>query len=135
MSRAPRRDLVLTGYKTVAQAIKANPKEFNFSSTTNAAPAGWLGVVIGEKNGKPVIDAVAPESPAEAAGLAGGRRGRDARRRSRPATAAAVRDVLRGKLAGDTLTMTWRAAARPIAVTATLEPASKPMSAEHDRAC
>ena len=65
----PRRDSSCIGYKTVDQATKANPKEFNFSGTTNAAPAGWLGVVIGEKDGKPVIDAVAPESPAEAAGL------------------------------------------------------------------
>src|SRR4029079_14431655 len=66
---APAPRPVLAGYKTVAQAIKADPKQFNFSGTTNAAPAGWLGVVIGEKKGKAIVDAVAPDSPAEAAGL------------------------------------------------------------------
>ena len=62
---APAPRTVLTGYKTVATATKANPKEFNFTGTTSAAPAGWLGVVIVEKVGKPVISDVAPESPAE----------------------------------------------------------------------
>ena len=51
---APRPGIDITGYKNIAQAIKATAKEFNFSSTTNSTPAGWLGVVVGEKNGKPV---------------------------------------------------------------------------------
>ena len=134
MSPPPRRDPSSSATRPWTRRLKANPKEFNFSSTTNATPAGWLGVVVGEKDGKPVVDAVAPESPAEAAGLKegdvvvklGGRR---------PGMQPRVRDILRGKLAGDKLKMNVMRGGKTIAVTATLKPASKPMSAEHQRAC
>ena len=51
---APRLHIDLAGYKTAREAIRANPKEFNLNAVTNAAPAGYLGVSVGEKNGKPV---------------------------------------------------------------------------------
>src|SRR5215211_877472 len=53
------------GYATVktAKTMKEAP------APPAAVAAGYLGVVIGEKGGRPVVDAVAPDSPAEAAGL------------------------------------------------------------------
>ncbi len=123
---APRPGIDITGYKNIAQAIKANPKEFNFSSTTNSTPAGWLGVVVGEKNGKPVVDAVAPESPAETAGLKEGDIVVQIDEQ-KVAQAAEVRDILRGKLSGDKLKMTVARGGSPVVVMATLKPASKPM--------
>jgi len=53
------------GYKTV-KTVKAVK---DASATPAAVAAGYMGVVVGEKGGKPVIDAVAPDSPAELAGL------------------------------------------------------------------
>jgi M6 family metalloprotease-like protein len=129
---APPPRQILTGYRTVAEAIKADRKQFNFSGTSNAAPAGWLGVVIAERDGKPVIDSIAPESPAEAAGLAEG--DEVVRIGDKPAASAtAVRDILRGKLAGDRLTLEVSRGGKTIAAIATLAAASKPMSATSQR--
>lgn len=123
----PRPGVDLTGYNTVANAIKANPKEFNFSATSNAAPAGFLGVVIGEKAGKPVVEAVAPESPADAAGVKEGdivvKVGGET-----ATSAVMVRDALRSKLAGDKVTLTLARSGKTFEVSATLKPATKPMS-------
>jgi M6 family metalloprotease-like protein len=129
---APRPGIDLTGYKTVAQAIKANPKEFDFTSTGNATPAGWLGVVIGERNGKPVVDAVAPESPAETAGLKEG----DVVVQldgQKVGPAAEVRELLRAKLAGDKVKLTVTRGGSPVEVAATLKPATKPMTPSFTR--
>src|SRR5437773_2207092 len=69
---APRPVVDLSAFKTVATATRANPREFAATATSSTAAAGYLGVVIAEQNGKPVIDVVAPDSPAEAAGLKDG---------------------------------------------------------------
>ncbi|HEV3436267.1 MAG TPA: PDZ domain-containing protein, partial [Gemmata sp.] len=123
----PRPGINLTGYKTVAQAIKANPKEFNTTGTATTGVPGFFGVVIGEKGGKPVIEAVAPESPAEVAGLKEGdivlKIGGEV-----VASAPLVRDILRNQLAGEKLTLTVSRKGSPIEIAAVLKPTSKPMT-------
>jgi M6 family metalloprotease-like protein len=124
----PRPGIDLTGYKTVAEAIKANPKEFNLAApTTNAAPAGYLGIVIGDRNGKAIVEAVAPDSPAEQSGLQEG----DVVIKiagQAISSAAVARDILRGKLAGDTVALTLVRGTKILEVTTTLKAASKPLA-------
>ncbi len=129
----PRPVIHLPGYKTINQAIKANPNEFNFTGTTNAAPAGFFGVVITEKDKLVLIEAIAPESPAELAGLKEG----DTVLKidgQRASSAGLVRDILRGKLAGDTVALQVQRGERQIEATATLKPATKPLSLSTARA-
>jgi immune inhibitor A len=130
---APRPHIDLTGFKTVATATKANPKEFNANSTSSGTAAGYLGVVIAEKSSKPTIDVVAPDSPAELAGLKEG----DvvmAIDGQRVATTAEARDALRAKLAGDKVRIAVKRESSPIEVTATLKPTTKPMTMSTSRA-
>ena len=113
------------GYKTV-KTVKAVK---DASATPAAVAAGYMGVVIGEKGGKPVIDAVAPDSPAEQAGLKEG----DAILKigSESAVSGAwVREVLRSKLAGETVTLTVTRNGSPVMVTAKLKANSLPMKLE-----
>ena len=128
---APAPRPVLVGYTTVDRAIKADPKKFSLSGAANIAPAGWLGVVVGEKKGKPVIEAIAPESPAEVAGLQEG--DQITTIDGDPAgPAAAVRDVLRGSSRGTR----WphsSCAGKTIQAKATLLATSRPMSANTTR--
>lgn len=123
----PRPGINLTGYKTVAQALKVNPKEF---SVTEAAPIGvpgFLGVIVGEKEGKVIIDAVAPESPAEIAGLKEGdvvlKIGRTAVK-----SAPQVRETLQNILAGDKLSVTVARDGSNLELAALLKPTSKPLA-------
>jgi M6 family metalloprotease-like protein len=123
----------LTGYATVVTAIKANPKEFSSTATSHGTASGFLGVVIGEKNGKAVLDAVAPDSPAEAVGL------KvddivvqiDAQKIS---GAPEARDILRSKLAGEKVKMTVTRNGSPVEVIATLKATTKPLSVSTSRA-
>jgi M6 family metalloprotease-like protein len=86
-------------------------------------------VVVGETGGRPVIDVVAPGSPAEAAGLHAGdpilKVGGES-----AATAMWVRDVLRSKLAGDAVELTVSRDGGPVTVTAKLRPTTQPMKLE-----
>ena len=129
----PREKVVLVGYKGPAEAIKANPKEFNFTTNTTSNVAGFLGVVVGEKAGKPVIDGIAPDSPAEQAGLKEGDLilQIDDQKVGLPTD---VRDLLRGKLAGDKLKFTVTRGKDTVEATATLKAATKPMNATSGRA-
>ncbi len=111
------------GYKTVktAKALKDAPAT---AVTFNAA--GYLGVVVGDKAGKPVIEVVAPDSPAEAAGLKEG----DVviKFGGENVTAATLKDVLRSKSAGDSVTFTVSRGAKTETVTAKLKATTTPMT-------
>jgi M6 family metalloprotease-like protein len=117
------------GYKTVhtARAVKDSTHAPSVS-----VAAGYLGVVIGEKDGKPVIEAVAPDSPAEDVGLKEGDvilklDGHEA------TSAAAVRDSLRSYVATDIVSITVsRGGGKSLTLAARLKPTSRPMKWEDD---
>ncbi|MBA4187791.1 MAG: hypothetical protein C0467_07205 [Planctomycetaceae bacterium] len=129
----PRAGIDLRGYKTVSEAAKADPKEFNFNGTRSSVAAGYLGVVIAEKAGKPVVDAVAPESPGELAGLKEGDHILKVDGES-VASALVVRDLLRTKLAGEKVSLTVGRGSKPVELTASLTSMSKPLSITGGRA-
>jgi immune inhibitor A len=123
----PRVGVDLTGYKTVSKAISVNPKEINVGGSSLTGLPGFLGVLVGEKNGKPVIEAIAPDSPAEAAGLKEG----DIVLKIGGATAKStpmVQETLRNLVAGEKLAITITRNGSPIEVAALLKPTSKPMT-------
>jgi M6 family metalloprotease-like protein len=124
----PRPAVDLTGYRTVKDAVRADPKQFNAAPAAAASAAGYLGVLVEDKGGTPVVEAVEPESPAELAGLRAG----DVVRKidaGSYTSAAAVRDALRSRLAGDKLTLTVDRSGKPVEVAVTLKAATRPMSA------
>jgi immune inhibitor A len=83
-------------------------------------------VVVEEKEGQPVIEAVAPESPADAAGLRNG----DKVMRidgTQFASTSEVRDALRTRLAGDTVVLAVEQEGKLVEVAATLTATTRPM--------
>ncbi|HEY1188424.1 MAG TPA: M6 family metalloprotease domain-containing protein [Gemmata sp.] len=114
------------GYKTVktAKSLKETP-----TSTGTSLATGYLGVVVGEKAGRPVIEVVAPDSPAESAGLKEG----DvvtALGDEKVLSAGALREALRGKFAGDSVSLTVTRGGTAHVLTAKLKTTSAPMTAE-----
>lgn len=114
------------GFKTVktAKSVKDTP-----STTTAVGASGYLGVVIGDKAGRAVVEAVAPESPAEAAGLKEGDVVTGVGD-EKVVGAAWLREALRGKVAGDAVTFTVSRDGVALKVSAKLKPASSPLAAE-----
>ena len=115
------------GFKTVktAKSLKDSPAT---PGAQNVA-AGYLGVVIAEKGGKAVVEAVAPDSPAEEAGLKEG----DAVLKvgtENATTAAALRETLRSKLSGDTVALTVSRGTKTMTLSAKLKPTTSPMTAD-----
>jgi S1-C subfamily serine protease len=125
---APRPVVDLTGYRTTKSALRADPKQFTTTASDGVAAAGYLGVLIEDKSGKPVVEAVAPESPADDAGLREGDVVVKLGSRSYT-SAAAVRDELRTRLAGDEIRLTVKRDGKTLEIAATLEAASRPMTA------
>ena len=114
------------GYKTVktAQSLKDAP-----ATVTTFNSAGYLGVVVGEKGGKTVVEVVAPDSPAETAGLKEG----DVITKfgdEKVTSALMLKDALRAKVAGDTVALTVARGTKTETVSAKLKATSTPMSAE-----
>jgi len=121
----PRPVIDLTGYKTIAEAIRANPQEFRASPTTGGTPAGYLGVVLTDRDGRAVVEVVAPDSPAEQAGLKDG----DVlvRLDGRPVVSASeARDRLRTRLAGEVVKLEVSRDGRTHEVVATLKATTRP---------
>ncbi len=123
---APYPRLILPGYRTVAEAIRANPKQFRLDAPPRLTPAGFLGIAVIERDGQVIIEEVAIDSPAEQAGLRPGDRllavnGRSVR------TAAAARELLADLLAGQTVTLTIDRNGRQ-QLRATLRPISEPLT-------
>lgn len=123
----PRPGVNLTGYKTVDQAIRANPKEFSTGTSKSFGIPGFLGVVIGENRGKSIIDAVAPDSPAETAGIKEGdvlvKIGNEV-----VTSAPFARDTLRTILAGEKISLTVSRNGSIMQVAAVARANSKPLS-------
>jgi M6 family metalloprotease-like protein len=114
----------LTGYRTAKDAVAADPKAFKFTDTTTAP--GYLGIeVTTDESGRPVIDDIQTDSPADEAGLKAGDvlisfDGVTVQ------TTAAARDKLRGRAADDVLKVKVDRGGESLEVAATLRPVSKP---------
>ncbi len=115
------------GYRGVKAALTVK----DAPATAVAAAAGYLGVVVGDKRGQPVIEAVAPDSPAELAGLKEG--DRVVKFDGRPATSSAeIRDALRARLAGESVSFAVTRSGELVTLTAKLKPSSQPMKADEN---
>jgi len=124
---APRPAVDLTGYRNAKEAVRADPKHFRAAAGPTSA-AGHIGLLVEDAGGKPVVAAVEPESPAEAAGLRAG----DVVWMLGGATfttAAGVRDALRGRLAGDALTFTVERSGKAVEVPVVFRATTRPMTA------
>lgn len=124
----PRPAIDLTGYRTVAQAVKADPKLFAAGPAATPAAAGYLGLLVGAKGGKSVVEAVEPDSPADHAGLRDGDviEAIDGTRYSSPVV---VQDALRSRLAGETVKLAVDRGGRTLQLAATLRATTRPMAA------
>ncbi|CAN5230272.1 hypothetical protein BH11PLA2_BH11PLA2_21580 [soil metagenome] len=123
----PKKAIDLTGYKTVKEAVKADAKAFPAGG--KALGLGYLGLSLADgKAGKPVVEDVEAESPADKAGL----KVDDtivAIDGTGHATASAARDKLRGRFAGDSVKFLVTRAGQTFELTAKYDALSKPMSA------
>ncbi|HEY2787209.1 MAG TPA: M6 family metalloprotease domain-containing protein [Fimbriiglobus sp.] len=121
----------LAGYRTVAEIIRADPKLVK-PTTATVRPAGYLGLQVGESGGKPVVEDVEIDSPADKAGLRVGdvvRKIGDVEVKS----GSAARDALRGHFAGDTLAVSVNRAGKRVEAVATLRAISRPMTPNANR--
>ena len=128
---APRLAIDLTGYHTTSQAIRANPKEF--MSGAILSTAGYVGVVVGDKEGKAIVEAVEPESPADLAGFHSGDIVRTIAGRE-VHSGASAREALRSHLAGKTITIGLEREGKQINFLVTPRATSKPMTGTGGRA-
>jgi immune inhibitor A len=112
----------LRGYVGVTRAIAADPRLIRTTQTA----AGYLGVVIrADSANRPVIEAVERDSPADVAGLNAG----DlitAIDGAAVSSDAEARDLLRSKLAGDTLALHIIRNGKPRDFAAVLNPTTQP---------
>lgn len=121
---APVAAVDLTGYHTTKDAAVADPKAFK--PTEAPTTPGYLGVeIVPNTAGRPVIDEVQTDSPADEAGVKVGDLlvsvGGDAV--LNPLTA---REKLRGRAAGEQLKLQVVRNEKTVDLTATLKPVSKP---------
>ena len=120
-------DIDLTGYKTVATATKADPKTFKALAGDKPVTAGFVGIQLGAGTGGVVIDAVAPGSPAEKAGVKVGdvltKIGADD-----VGAVAATKDRMRGLAANEKVTFLVQRDGKAVAVEVTPKPLSSPMT-------
>ncbi|QEL16894.1 M6 family metalloprotease domain-containing protein [Limnoglobus roseus] len=114
----------LSGYHTTKDAVTADPKTFKFTETPTTA--GYLGVeIVANKAGRPIIDEVQSDSPADDAGvkvgdvlvsIAG----------DVVLSPYAARDKLRGRAAGEVLKIQVDREGQAFELSATLRAVSKP---------
>lgn len=112
----------LRGYVSASEAVAADPRTFKAAP----AAAGYLGIVIrGDSQRRPVIDAVERDSPADAAGLQVG----DLIVKLDGAGVASdfeMRDLLRGRLAGESVNICVLRDGSEVERCAVLNPTTQP---------
>jgi len=112
----------LAGYIPLSQAVAADPKSFRSAPVA----AGYLGIVIrGDSLHRPVVDAVERDSPADDAGL---REGDVIVKLDGAAitTDAEARDLLRARLANETVMLNVVREGKSLEISAVLNPATQP---------
>lgn len=122
----PKKAIDLTGYRTVAEALKADPKAFP-TSGAKPQPLGHLGVAFREQEGRVEVDDVEANTAAEAAGLRTG----DVVLAIDGASVASVssaRDSLRGRFAETVVTLQVQRDGQSLTIPVTLRPLSKPFA-------
>ena len=119
----------LIGYKTIKDAIKADPKTFRAMPTTTVSVPPFVGVELGtNKAGKPMVEDVLVDSPAAEAGLKKG----DIITKIGDAVVNSqleAREKLRGAIVGEKLPITIQRAEKEQVLNVTAKPLSKPFSA------
>jgi M6 family metalloprotease-like protein len=131
----PASTIDLSGYRTTKNAIKADPAKFKLDAgPASARKPGFLGVSFGSTaTGVAMVDEIEPDSPAEKCGLQVGDLVRSIA--GQPArTTAAVRELLRGRYAGDSLALVVERGGAEKTLSAILKPISKPFDAAAPRA-
>lgn len=128
----PRLAIDLKGYRTVAEAIPADPKTFNFTETP--ALPGYLGIEVDDESpGRPRIADVQIDSPADQVGLKPGDilRALDGKAVT---SARELREALRGRNADDELPIAFERDGKTEEVVAKLQPLSKPFKSSSNSA-
>ena len=126
LAPTPRPHLDLTGFVTVAQAIPADAKLLRATATPTIS--GYLGLQVGVgPGGVATVEEIADDSPASLAGLTAGAMV-TAVNGEAVATAAALKDRLRGITAGETVALKVTTAAGPKVVRILASAASRPMT-------
>lgn len=121
----PKKLAPIPGYKTVSELTKADPKQFKEDAPTKPVTPGFIGVDVADK-GKPVVEDIAPKSPAETGGVKPGdiitKIGTD-----EVGTAAAAKERLRGLIADEAVALTVMRDGKAIALNLTPKATSKPL--------
>ena len=123
----PRPGVDLTGYRTAKDAIRADKAKFKEAATAVAPVAGFIGIEIDQdKQGRVIIDDIAPNSPAEKIGLKAGdvllKVGEDG-----VLSAARVKEQFRGLASGTAVPFVVEREGKTVELSVTPIPASKPL--------
>jgi len=120
-------DIDLAGYKTTASAAKADPKTFKALTTVRPVTAGYVGIQLSALKTGLAIDAIAPRSPAELAGLKVG----DLLTKiggEEVTSLTAAKDRLRGLPANESVKLTVKRGDKATDIAVTPKPLSSPMT-------
>lgn len=116
----------IPGYKTVAELVKADPKQFKEEAAAKPFTPGFLGIDLGEAV-KPTVADVLPGSPAERDGLKKG----DVLSKigdTPVSTVVVAKERLRGLMADEKINVTVEREGKAVVVAVTPRPTSKPIA-------
>ncbi len=116
----------IPGYKAVGELVKADPKQFKDEAPAKVVTPGFLGVDVADK-GKPIVEDIAPKSPAELGGVKVSdvitKIGSD-----EVGTAAAAKERLRGLNADEAVALTVLRDGKALVLNLTPKATSKPIT-------
>jgi len=123
----PRQGIDLTGYRTTKDAIRADKAKFKEVTTNSPVVAGYIGIEIDQdKQGRVIIDDIAPNSPAEKIGLRIGdvllKVGEDG-----VLSVARVKEQFRGLASGTAVTFVVEREGKTVEMSVLPIPASNPL--------